>query len=221
MRPNNINNAVDPGFSLLELMITIVIASILLTIGVPSFKNSFDVLRLKSASEQIYSHIKRARFEAITRKADVGVNFSADGSATWSYGVSDTNNGSCNTAETDVSQNDACTLVVDDGDGNVHGIDDVVDIDDKVIMLFTDDEHDDIAMTLSGFTNASKIVFEPIRGTAMESTGKVSTGQVLLESSGGRQLMIKVGLLGQVRICSPDGSVHGYTDSAPSDDTDC
>ncbi|SHG14232.1 N-terminal methylation site-containing protein [Microbulbifer donghaiensis] len=221
MRPHNINKAVDPGFTLLEVMITIVIASILLTLGVPSLRNLFDALELKGASEQVYSHLQRARSEAISRKLEVGVNFSADGSSTWSYGLSDTNTGTCDTAETDASQNDACTLVVDDGDGTVHGIDGAVDTADKVLMRFTDADHDDIDMTLSEFTNANRIVFEPIRGTAMENSGNVSTGQILLQSNGGRQLLIKVGLLGQVRICSPDGSVNGYRDGAPSDDGDC
>lgn len=228
MRRHNINKVINPGFTLLELMITIVIVAILLTIGVPSLRNLFDALELKGASEQVYSHLQRARSESITRKAEVGVNFTANGTATWSYGISDAfygagdaNNGSCDTAEIDVSLNEACTLVVDEGDGTVHGIDGAVDTADKVLMRFTDAGHDDIDMTLSGFTNASKIMFEPVRGTARSSTGRVSTGRILLESGSGRKMLVKVGWLGQIRICSPDGSMNGYRDGAPADDADC
>ncbi|AOS97519.1 hypothetical protein AUP74_02095 [Microbulbifer aggregans] len=211
----------DGGFTLLELMIAIAIASILLTIGVPSLRSFFETQELKSAAEQTYSRIQRARSEAISRKAEVGVNFSADGSTTWAYGLTDTNSGTCNTAETDASQSDACTVAVDDGDGAVDGIDGVVDVADKVLMRFTSAEHAGVEMTLRGFTNGSKIIFEPLRGTAREISGNVSTGEVLLRSNSGRQLMIKVGLLGQVRICSPDGSLIGYTDGAPGNDSDC
>ncbi|SDK29280.1 GspH/FimT family pseudopilin [Microbulbifer yueqingensis] len=221
MPRENLNKAMDPGFTLLELMITLSIASILLAMGVPSFRNFFDAQELKGASEQVYSHIKRARVEALSRKKKVGVNFTVDGAGGWAYGVSDANDGSCNTAQLVASQIDACTLVVDDGDGNVHDLGGAIDAEDKVLMLFRATEHDGIDMTLSDFTNGSRIVFEPVRGTAMESFGNPSTGRILLQSNGGRQLMVKVGLLGQVRICSPDGSMHGYADRAPADDTDC
>lgn len=221
MPPDNLNKATHPGFTLLELMITLSIASILLAMGVPSFRNFFDAQELKGASEQVYSHIRRARVEALSRKTEVGVNFEANGGSAWSYGFSDTNKGSCNTAKTDPTQDDACTLVVDDGAGGVHGIGGATDTADKVLMLFSADDHEGISMTLSAFTNPSRIVFEPVRGTAMEGFGTPSTGRILLKSNAGRQLMIKVGLLGQIRICSPDGSMHGYADKAPANDEDC
>ncbi|WP_237068422.1 GspH/FimT family pseudopilin [Microbulbifer guangxiensis] len=209
------------GFTLLELMIAIAIASILLTIGVPSFRDFFERQNLKGAAEQVYSRIQRARSEAITRKVEVGVNFSADGSEIWSYGLSDKNSGTCDTAETDISLDTACTLAIDDGDGIVDGIDGASDWNDRVLMTFTSAEHEDVAVTLRNFENGTRIVFEPLRGTAREATGIPSFGEILFESRSGHQLMIRVGLLGQVRICSPDGSVTGYVDGVPGDDAAC
>jgi len=198
------------GFTLLELMVTLAIASILLSIGVPSFNGMFDKLRLKNTSEQIYSHMQRARFEAVSRKVEVGVNFSADNSATWAYGISDANNGSCDTGLTTAGADDACTLVIDDGDGSVHGLNGTVDTADKVLMLFTNGDHRDIKMQFTGAGGANSIVFDPVLGTARDSSGALRTGEILLESNRGLKLKVVVGVLGNVRICSPDGSVSGY-----------
>ncbi|GAA5526170.1 hypothetical protein Maes01_02765 [Microbulbifer aestuariivivens] len=214
------------GFTLLELLVTIAIASILLSTGVPSFRNFFDTLAVKGAGEQVYSHIQQARSEAISRKQPIGVHFSANGSSTWAYGLSDLNTGnsSCDPALTDPAEAQACTLVIDDGDGTVHGANGATDAGDKVLKRFTSAAHDGVRMSLANFTHASgipKIVFEPVRGTAMDSAGGDSTGNILLVSEGGRKLLVKVSILGQVRVCSPDGSVSGYRDAAPADDTDC
>ena len=198
----NINKRLTSGLTLVELIVTIAIAAILLTIGVPSMRSFFDTNRLKSASEQIYAHIQQARSEAITRNADVMVNFSANGTATWSYSISTLDN--CDLTITDPTDATACTLIIDDGDGTVHLINGV-DTDDKVLMRFTDADHDDVEMTTSNFSSGTQITFDGLNGTAIGNIG-----DILLESEDGRQLLIKVAALGQVRIYSPDGSVGGY-----------
>jgi len=216
MNSTNSGRLASGGFTLVELLIAISIAAILMGIGIPSFTRFLDTNALKGAGEQVRGHIKQAHSEAIARNAEVRVNFSADGTATWAYGISNVDN--CDLTVTDPANAAACTLVVDDGDGTVHGEGGSVDTNDKVLMRYTNQDHDDILMTTSNFLNGTQISFEPRRGTAIGNTG-----DILLESEGGKKLLIRVAALGQVRICSPDGSVngHGYVDGNGADDADC
>lgn len=193
------------GVTLLELMATIAVVGVIFAVASPSFSSFFDSKRLVGAAEQVYSHLQQARIEAIARSEPIRARFSADGSATWVYGVS--HRSSCDLTETAPSGVDACVIVVDDGDGVVDPGDGSVDTDDLVLMRFDDSGHADVTMNIASFSGgAGEIVFDPVRGT---STG----GEIILGSPLGKSLKVNVGLLGQIRICSPDGSVPRY-DSA-------
>lgn len=61
------------GFTLVELMITIVIAAILLTIAVPSFKATIARTNLGGTYNDMLSTLRYARSEAVTRGAEVSV----------------------------------------------------------------------------------------------------------------------------------------------------
>ena len=156
------------------------------------------------ATEQVYGHIQQARSESIARSDDVHVNFSASGSTTWSYGIG-LGAGDCTVSITNPVTPNACVLVVDDGDADnaVHGVDGSLDTGDLVLMRFTSDDHQDIKMTVTMNDGGSAIAFNRLRGTAEIS-------RVQLESDDGKQLRIDVGLLGQVKICSPGSDVAGY-----------
>lgn len=59
------------GFTLLELMIVLVIAAVLVTVGVPAFRNFITGQELKSVAQSLYADLLFARSEAIKRNADV------------------------------------------------------------------------------------------------------------------------------------------------------
>ena len=63
------------GFTLIELMVTIVVATILLLVAVPSFNNLVDTNRLMSATSMLYSDLQFARSEAIRNNNQVQLNF--------------------------------------------------------------------------------------------------------------------------------------------------
>ena len=66
------------GFTLVELMITLAIAVILLTVGVPSFSTMIKNNRLTAATNDLLAAVNLARSEAVTRGHRVTVCKSAD-----------------------------------------------------------------------------------------------------------------------------------------------
>lgn len=203
----------NAGFTLIELMVTLTILGIVTALATPSMQTFFDSKRLIGATEEVYQHIQQARLEAIKRSVPVYVNFSANGTTTWSYGISQRSN--CNLAETDPTADftnnglwDSCALVVDDGDNNVH--DDGVtttDTADLVLNRFASTDHPTVIMNAPAIVGAgTQFFFDPLRG--IERNGG---GSVTLVSEAGRQLRIAVGALGQLRLCTPNDSVPGYS----------
>lgn len=61
------------GFSLIELLIVLGIASLLLAVGVPAMKYLTDTNKIRSASYSILANINFARNEAIKRNSEVSI----------------------------------------------------------------------------------------------------------------------------------------------------
>lgn len=74
-----------PGFTLVELLITIVIVAILASIATPSYREFVAGQRIKTASFDIMSALTLARSEAIKRAAPVTA---APAGGTWTNGWS-------------------------------------------------------------------------------------------------------------------------------------
>jgi type IV fimbrial biogenesis protein FimT len=63
------------GFTLLELMITVVILSILLGLAIPGFSRWIPNYRLRGAARDIYSNLQLAKMTAVNNRARCGVLF--------------------------------------------------------------------------------------------------------------------------------------------------
>lgn len=74
------------GFTLIELMITIAIAGIVLTIGVPSFSQAMTNSRLTSNANALIVSLNFARSEAVKRKVKVFVGRKGSTSQNWDSG---------------------------------------------------------------------------------------------------------------------------------------
>lgn len=61
------------GFTLFELMFTIAIGVLVLTLAVPSFRQSIQSAQRRQAATDFYSSLTRARSEAITRNTPVRI----------------------------------------------------------------------------------------------------------------------------------------------------
>jgi len=75
------------GFTLLELMVTVAVLSILLTMGVPAFGDLVRNNRITAQANQLVSAINIARSEAVKRGRNVQVAVVPDGGGAWSAEV--------------------------------------------------------------------------------------------------------------------------------------
>ncbi|MBT8132050.1 MAG: GspH/FimT family pseudopilin [Gammaproteobacteria bacterium] len=83
------------GFTLIEMIITLLVAAIILTLGIPSFQNSIRNNAMTASTNSMIASLQLARSEAIKRRLPVSVctapdfaavDVSCDNSADWQQG---------------------------------------------------------------------------------------------------------------------------------------
>lgn len=85
----------EGGFTLVELMVTLAIAAIVMTMAIPSFTDMTKNNRLTTQTNQLVTALNLARSEAITRRVaiDVTATDAADSGNEWGEGWSVAVNG--------------------------------------------------------------------------------------------------------------------------------
>jgi type IV fimbrial biogenesis protein FimT len=201
--PPRIPGAAASGFTLMESLIAMAILGILLTVAMPGFSTYSANQRLIGAAEQVYNHLQQARTESIGRGQTVYMNFSTDGTTTWTYGMSNVTS-SCDLTKTAATDTGACRMVVSDGDASLDTGDGATDTGDLVLYRFASTDYSGVSMSIANFSSGtSQIVYNSLRGTS-------TSGRINLVGANGKQLRVGVNLLGRVKLCSPDGSTGGY-----------
>ncbi|WP_267897511.1 GspH/FimT family pseudopilin [Dyella psychrodurans] len=86
----------DDGFTVVELMITLAVATILMVVAIPSFNNMINSNRLTTAANELVGALNAARMEAIKRNADT--QFCSDLASNNTTGTTDALGNACGTA---------------------------------------------------------------------------------------------------------------------------
>jgi type IV fimbrial biogenesis protein FimT len=100
------------GFTLMELMITVVILAILAAIALPSFQSIIEKRRIVGAADNLFADLQYARSEAIKQNKTITFQFSSG--ANWCYGIDDNAAGCDCTAGAGASN---CTVVAGQNSG--------------------------------------------------------------------------------------------------------
>lgn len=168
------------GFTLLELMVTVVVAAIILGIAVPNFSSMLARHRLEAAASELKLNLQLARSQAIKRNSDVSVSFNTDPSTkSWRYGLSDDSDDCDPSASLDAA--DACEI-------------------DEVLKVYSSKSWGGVSLFL-GSSNYKTISFEPRRG--MARSGQSFIGRTFTLESDIGELEVKVSPIGHVNICVP------------------
>jgi len=195
--------ATASGFTLMESLVAMAIVGILLTVAMPSFSTFYSNQRLIGAAEQVYNLLQQARTESVGRGQTVYMNFSADGSTTWTYGMSHVTS-ACDLTKTVATDTGACRMVVSDGDAAFDTGSGATDTGDLVLYRFASTDYIGVSLSTAAFSSGTtQIVYSSLRGTS-------TSGQINLTGANGNLLRVEVSLLGRAKLCSPDGSLEAY-----------
>lgn len=165
------------GLTLIELLVTVLIAGILIAIAIPTFSTMFEKNRLKGAAERLAAEVQLARGEALARRDPVSV--SVVSGSDWCLGV-DEGAAGCDCSVDDVTDATACTV-----DG-VLRVSRVADFEGVQVL-----------------GNDVDATFEPVRGMP---TAAVADWPILFQNGNGQQVGVRLTVLGSVHLCSPAGS---------------
>lgn len=75
-----------PGFTLIELMVTVAVLTVLMVIAAPSFSDFFEKARLRGAMDDVVALLNKARAEAVKRDRNVWVGLGGTNAA-WCVGA--------------------------------------------------------------------------------------------------------------------------------------
>lgn len=184
------------GFTLIEMIVTVSVLAILLTIAVPSFKDMVDKRRLVGAAERLYGDVQAARFESIKSNKQVTISFKNLGTATsWCYGMDDDSATGCD-----------CSTVGSAANCTIGGVKKVV----------TSSDFKNVDLTSTDLTS-NNLCVEPRRGKFSSGTisatscSSTTVGNITLSSTSG-VIKVNTASFGRVHLCSPSGTgqVVGY-----------
>jgi type IV fimbrial biogenesis protein FimT len=194
------------GFTVIELMVTLIVAAILAVIAAPSFRDLIIKSRLRGATDDIVALLNNARGSAV--KLERQINVSLQGTTSWCAGaITEAGPASVGAAATlsstacDCAGASAATSCV---------------VDNQSTLLSSSNYSGVQLSSLTGSIDFASggVTFDPKAGalTSMLNGTFSSPGPSVTITSGLYQSKITVSPLGQTVVCTPAGSpfVSGY-----------
>lgn len=181
------------GFTLLELLVTLVIGAILVAIAIPSFENTIDRNRLTSSYNSLIGELTYTRSEAVKRGTNVSICASSD-------------QATCN-----VLTWEAGRLVFVDINGNGD-----VDVGDTLLKVFGA-LAGDTTIRSSALADAGVMVFDS--GGVISDTGTL----IVCDSRGAQEAKgVNMSLIGlPQRATDTDATPNGTVDDVADAEVTC
>lgn len=126
------------GFTIIELMITLVVLAIITVIALPSFSGVLERRQLQGAGEKLFADLMFAKTESIKRNIPIRVSFTGNG-ANWCYGLALDANCDCTAAD--------CVI-------------------DGVLHVTNQDDYDGVLVDEDSTFDGTSTTFTPLRGAA-------------------------------------------------------
>jgi len=179
------------GFTLIELMITLIIVGILLAVGVPSLKSFMQGNQLIAASNELVSALHVARSEAIKLNSRVSICESSDGATcsntgSWKNGwivFVDANGDLANTGTPCAAVNNDCLLRIHDA------------FNDNQLTVAGLDAN---AAAINSFTFSSRGLPKAVNGSSQSGVFSVCSLDTAGNTTGSRAVVLS--LSGRVRV---------------------
>ncbi|OOC10164.1 GspH/FimT family pseudopilin [Thioalkalivibrio halophilus] len=195
------NRRRQTGFTLIELMVTLAVLVILVSLASP-IMNMLEQRKVVGAAEGVFEEIQFIRSEAIMQGRELHLRVQADsGGDDWCIGIS--NNAGCDCSVEDSNATDACLLDVavdDDGSGATQ----------QVLRRFTHDDFADVSMEINGNGDTElDLAFDGVRG--IPSPRPDPFEQFRFESSPNNfELGVEINAIGRPSICASGRATGRY-----------
>lgn len=144
------------GITLIELMITLVVLVVLISLAAPAMTSLLETRRMAGASQAVYEQLQYARTEAIKQSRNMFVVIDERGNGLpWCVGVSD--NSACVCQEPGNGEEPCTVIVAVDAAGTAQ----------RAERQINGDSFPNITLT----TTQPRVGFDPVRGTVFENAG--------------------------------------------------
>jgi type IV fimbrial biogenesis protein FimT len=174
------------GFTLLELMIVIVVASVLLAIAMPAWQGFGDRGKVKSAAQALAGDLAFARSESLARGTGASVSLSivTDDALDWCYAI--TTNAGCDCRVEDPEEPGFCALAI--ADEQASRMNSSASYGGRVRLG---------AVTFAAVDGVPTARFDSLRSLATVGSAVFTAGRYSVQ--------VRLGALGQVTLCSDSG----------------
>lgn len=188
------------AFTLVELIVAVAVAAILLTIGVPNFRDFILRQRVKSVQAQLVTDLQYARSEAVARNNHVWTDFSGDTSKTcYTIYASELPDADCSCLK---GSGSACTASPSKEIRTVS-----VPKSDSVTVTSAPDQPPNFAFDyVNGGLRSNPVAPRP-------SDLELFQIHVALDET--RKFVVSVGKTGRTTVCTPAGANLGGTTCPP------